>query len=161
MGRRSRKRTSTADRPARATRPEPRRAGPVKPLLPGALPTKASREPPPQAPWHPFPLVELCALLGLVLIVLGVLDLRSGRGKALMLCGMVVGSLAGLDTAVREHFAGYRPHAGTLAGLPAVGLAGVLFFAGAPWVAVVAAAVLAFAGGFLALRRAYRRRALL
>ena len=31
---------------------------------------------PPKSPWHPFPLVELCVLAGIVLIVLGLLELR-------------------------------------------------------------------------------------
>ena len=62
----------------------------------------------PKAPWHPFPLVELCVLAGIVLIVLGLLSFDSDRGRAMLLCGMALGSLGGFDTAAREHFAGYQ-----------------------------------------------------
>jgi hypothetical protein len=113
----------------------------------------------PKAPWHPFPLVELCVLIGLVLLVLGLLDFKSDRGKLLLVCGMALGSLGGLDTVLREHFAGYRSHATVLAALPAVLLAGVLYFGGAPWPAIVIAAPLVFVGAFVLLVRAYRQHA--
>jgi hypothetical protein len=113
----------------------------------------------PKAPWHPFPLVELCVLAGLVLLVLGLLNYDTDRGKAMLLSGMLLGSLGGLDTALREHFAGFRPHTTILAALPAVALAGILYFAQAPWPAVVGVAVLAFAAAFWALGRAFARRA--
>ena len=112
----------------------------------------------PKAPWHPFPLVELCVLAGLVLLVLGLLSFDTDRGKALLVSGMLLGSLGGLDTALREHFAGFRSHTTLLAGLPAVALAAILYFAKAPWPAVVAAAVLAFGAAFWGLGRAYARR---
>ncbi len=99
-------------------------------------------------------------LAGLVLLVLGLLSYDTDRGKAMLLSGMLLGSLGGLDTALREHFAGYRAHSFVLAGLPAVALAAGLFFAGAPWPAVVLAAVAGFAGAFWWLRRAYRRKVL-
>ena len=72
----------------------------------------------PKAPWHPFPLVELAVLAGIVLLVLGLLDYGSDRGRAMLVCGMLLGSLGGLDTALREHFAGYRSHTTVLAGDP-------------------------------------------
>ena len=112
----------------------------------------------PQAPWHPFPLVELAVLAGIVLLVLGLLDYGSDRGRALLVCGMLLGSLGGLDTALREHFAGYRSHTTVLAGIPAIALAAVLYFAGAPWPAVVAGAVVVFPMALWLLARAYRRR---
>lgn len=112
----------------------------------------------PKAPWHPFPLVELCVLAGIVLLVLGLLSFDSDRGKAMLVSGMLLGSLGGLDTALREHFSGYRSHAMVLAGLPAVGLAAILFFAGAPWPVVAIVPVAAFAIALPLLLRAYRRR---
>ena len=113
----------------------------------------------PKAPWHPFPLVELCVLAGIVLIVLGLLSFDSDRGRAMLLCGMVLGSLGGFDTAAREHFAGYRSHSTMLAGVPAVGLAAILYFVAVPWPVVVAGAVIAFAAAVALLARAYERRA--
>ena len=113
----------------------------------------------PQAPWHPFPLVELCVLAGIVLLVLGLLSYDSDHGKAMLVGGMVLGSLGGLDTALREHFSGFRSHAALLAALPAVGLAAILFFAGAPWLLVAAVPALAFAAVLPLLLRVYRRKA--
>src|SRR6266550_1328338 len=69
----------------------------------------------PKAPWHPFPLVELCVLVGLVLIVLGAITgLDTDRGRLALMCGLVLASLGGLDTALREHFNGYRSHTSVL-----------------------------------------------
>jgi hypothetical protein len=98
-------------------------------------------------------------LAGIVLLVLGLLSYESDRGKAMLVSGMLLGSLGGLDTALREHFSGYRSHAIVLAALPAVGAAAVLFFAGAPWPAVSAAPVVLFVVALPLLLRAYRRRA--
>jgi hypothetical protein len=113
----------------------------------------------PKAPWHPFPLVELCVLAGIVLLVLGIVDSGSDRGRAMLVSGMLLGSLGGLDTALREHFSGFRSHTMILAGLPAVAIAAALYLLRAPWPAVVAGAVAAFGAGTWALARAYRRRA--
>ena len=112
----------------------------------------------PKPPWHPVPLAELCALFGLVLLVLGALNFDSDRGRAMLLVGVALGSLSGLDTAAREHFAGYRSHTTVLAALPAVITAAALYFAAAPWAAVVPAAVAVFAGAVWLLRRSFVRR---
>ncbi len=146
MGRRSRARravqsTDVAPTPAVAPRPAP------------------LSDERPKAPWHPFPLVELCVLVGIVLIVVGAITgLDTDRGRLALLCGLVLASLGGLDTALREHFNGFRSHSSVLAGLPAVVVAGALYFGGAPWIAVIAAFVFVFAFGFWAFRTAFRRR---
>ena len=114
--------------------------------------------PRPKPPWHPFPLVELSILVGIVLIVLGLFVVEGDRGRILLVFGLALGSLGGLDTAAREHFAGYKPHTMVLAGIPAVGLAGILYFAAVPWPVLVAAALAAFAAGAALLARAYQRR---
>jgi hypothetical protein len=148
MGKRSRRREGGEATPAPAPPPPP---APVRPR-------RRSIDDRPKPPWHPFPLVELCVLIGIVCFVLGVLDLDSDRGRLLLLCGMTLGSLAGLDTALREHFTGYRSHTTVLAAIPGVITAGTLFFARAPWPAVTGAAIAVFAAAFAALHRAYRRR---
>ena len=154
MGKRSRKRGDVVAAPAppRAGQPAPGRA---------AVPRRGrpSLEERPKPPWHPVPLVEICVLLGIVLLVLGALDLSSDRGRILLVCGMALGSLGGLDTALREHFAGFRSHTTLLSALPAVLTAAGLFFARIPWPVVVGAAVAMFAGIFWLLRRAFMRRA--
>jgi hypothetical protein len=147
MGRRSRRRGVAAPTPAPVAAPGHRRGG------------RAPREERPKPPWHPVPLVELCVLVGLVLLVLGALDLDSDRGRLLLLLGLGLGSLGGLDTALREHAGGYRSHATVLSALPAVVAAAALYLAGAPWPAVVAAAAVIFAAGLWLLRRTFSRRA--
>ena len=112
----------------------------------------------PRAPWHPFPLVELCVLIGLVLLVWGFIRFDDAGGRVMLLCGLALASLGGLDTALREHYGGYASHALLLAALPAVLVAGALFFAGAPWLSIPLAAGLVLGGAFLATRRAFRRR---
>jgi hypothetical protein len=71
---------------------------------------------------------------------------------------MALASLGGLDTALREHFSGFRSHAILIAALPAVFVAGVLFFARAPWAAIPVAALAVFAAAFWLARRAFRPR---
>ena len=89
MGKRARKRgTAPAVAPTPAPAAVPRRRG-----------GRPSIEERPKPPWHPVPLVELCVLVGLILLVLGALNLRSDRGKVMLVIGMALGSLGGLDTA--------------------------------------------------------------
>jgi hypothetical protein len=148
MGKRSRRRGDAIPAAAPAPAPAPRRhLG--RPAI----------EDRPKPPWHPVPLVELCVLVGIVLLVLGALDLRSDRGKLLLVLGMALGSLGGLDTALREHVAGYRSHTTILAGLPAVTVAALTYFMGVPWPVVVIAAVVVFAAVFWWMRRVFMRAA--
>src|SRR3954471_18738805 len=109
-------------RRARNRSPEPE--GP-SPRASAAAPAREER---PRPPWHPFPLVELCVLVGLVLFVLGVMRAGEQEGRIMLVMGMVLASLGGLDTAVREHLAGFRSHTTLLAALPAVLAAGALGF---------------------------------
>src|SRR5215217_1695365 len=154
MGRRSRKRGNAVPAPAAARAQG--RAGPDAPRRRGGRPLIEER---PKPPWHPVPLVELSVLVGIVLLVLGAINLQSDRGKLLLVLGMGLGSLGGLDTALREHLAGYRSHTTVIAALPAVTVAAVAYFAGVPWPVVVIAAAAAFAGMFWWMRRVYMRRA--
>jgi hypothetical protein len=144
MGRRSRKRSGATTVAA--------------PSAPARTPPRARRRPGerPKAPWHPFPLIELCVLAGIVLLVLGALDADSRRGRVLLVTGLALGSLGGLETALREHVSGFKSHTTILAALPAVLVAGVLFFARGPWIAVVLGAVITFAVAFSLWRRTFR-----
>jgi hypothetical protein len=110
----------------------------------------------PKAPWSPFPLVELCVLIAIVVIVLGFLSDGPRRG-ALLACGVALGSLAGLEIAIREHFAGFRSHSALLAAAAAVFIAVPLYFlTGLPQVVLLAAAVVVYALAFAGLRRAFQ-----
>jgi len=96
----------------------------------------------------------------LLALVLGVLGFVEGgrRGFILLACAMVVGSLAGLELSIREHFAGYRSHSTVLAGGVAVAAGAALWFAHMPQVAILPIAVAIFAAAFFALREVFRRR---
>jgi hypothetical protein len=112
----------------------------------------------PKAPWSPFPLVELCVLLALVLIVVGLLSDGPRRG-ALLACGIALASLAGLELAIPEHFAGFRSHSALLAGAAAVVVVVPLFFlTGLPQIALLAVGAIVYTLGFVALRRAFQAR---
>jgi len=148
VGKRARKRgTAPAIAPAPAPAPARRRGG------------RPSIEERPKPPWHPVPLVELCVLVGLILLVLGALNLRSDRGKVMLVIGMALGSLGGLDTALREHLAGYRSHTTVIAALPAVTTAALLFFARVPWIVLILGAAAVFAVVFWWMRRVFMRAA--
>jgi len=151
MGKRARKRGDAVPGPVTA-----RAATAAAPRRRGGRPSLEER---PKPPWHPVPLVELCVLVGIVLLVLGALDLRSDRGKLMLVLGMALGSLGGLDTALREHLAGYRSHTTVIASLPAVTTAALAYFAGVVWPLVVVAAVAVFAVVFWLMRRTFMRRA--
>lgn len=73
----------------------------------------------PPAPWDPFPLAEVAVLSGLVLLVVGAL-ISGPTGKGLIVSGVVLACIGGLETALREHLGGYRSHAGLLAGIAAL-----------------------------------------
>jgi hypothetical protein len=112
----------------------------------------------PKAPWVPFPLVELCVLVAIVLIVAGLLTDGPRRG-ALLACGIALASLAGLELSVREHFAGFRSHSALLAGAAAILVVLPLYLAtGLPQIVLVGIAALVFSAGFFALRREFQAR---
>jgi hypothetical protein len=152
MGRRSRKRGGALGGRAGTAAPAPARPAAARRR---GRPGRVER---PRAPWHPFPLVELSVLIGLVLLVWGLIRSDEESGRVLLVCGMALASLGGLDTALREHFGGYASHALLLSALPAVLVCGVLFFAGAPPVAVPVAGGAVLVAAFAALRRTFRRR---
>jgi hypothetical protein len=152
MGKRSRKRSlpPVAEREAAAPAPPPR--APVTP------PTRRARlDEAPKAPWSPFPLVELCILLGLILVVWGFAGGGDRRG-ALLGCGFALVSLAALELSIREHFAGFRSHSTLLAGAAAVATDAILYFTKLPQEILLAVGIVVFAAALAWLRRAFRRR---
>ena len=112
----------------------------------------------PGAPWDPFPLMELAVFAGLVLLVVGAV-VGGPTGKGLIGAGVVLACIGGLDTALREHFNGYRSHAGLLAGILA--LAALIVSTTVATIGIpirVAIAIGVFALVFPALRRDFIRR---
>lgn len=73
----------------------------------------------PAAPWDPFPLTELAVFSGIVLLIIG-LFVPGGTGRGLVVAGVVLACIGGFETAVREHFGGFRSHAGLLSGIVAL-----------------------------------------
>jgi hypothetical protein len=103
--------------------------------------------------------VELCVLVGIVLLVLGLISSDTPHGRAMLVAGLALGSLGGLDTAAREHFSGFRSHTLVLAGVPTVFVAGVLYFLQLPWPLVVLGAAVTLAISLRLLWRVFERRA--
>jgi uncharacterized membrane protein len=138
-----------------------RRPKSTAPQVPPRAPrrTQPTLEERPKAPWHPFPLVELSVLIGIVCIGIGFFSRDNPLGRTVLALGFVLGALGGLDTAAREHFSGYRSHTLVLAGFPAVAAAVLSALAGVPNVLIPILLVGVFMVAFVALRRAWERSA--
>jgi hypothetical protein len=118
----------------------------------------AGNEDRPPAPWGSFPLTEIVIFIGLVLLVVGFF-VPPPQGFVMIAVGLGLGSLAGLELAVREHYAGYRSHNLLLAAAVAVPLFGALYIASPLSVPIcVAAGLLAFGGAAWLFTSAFRRR---
>ncbi len=114
----------------------------------------------PPAPWGSAPLTELAVFIALVCGVIGLI-VWGLVGQAMIAGAVVLGMLAGLELAIREHFAGYRSHSTLLAGLPAIVVFTVLtlLIPGREGFAVVlklAVALLVFAPIFYFLRTRFK-----
>jgi hypothetical protein len=113
----------------------------------------------PPAPWDPFPLVEIVVLLALILLVAGFF-VHGSRGPTMIIAGVTLGMLAGLELSIREHFAGYKSHTTVLAGTLAVVTLAIAFFVAGerPSLLGLVAAVVVFAAAFYLFREAFKRR---
>src|SRR4051794_28359198 len=161
MGKRSRKRpdvearvTTRAERDAaRARRAAAAQASDARRTRPG----RTSIEDRPPAPWGSFPLVELVVLLALILIVAGFI-IRGERGGTMIVGGFALGSLAGTELSVREHFGGFRSHTTLLAAVTGF-LAGALAYVITKDRTITpAVAILVFMPAFYFYRQAFMRR---
>lgn len=111
----------------------------------------------PKAPWDPFPLVELAVLAGIVLLVSGFLIGGDAR-PVLIFGGLILVSVAAMELAVREHFAGYRSHSALLAAIAGFGVVVPLWWTPLPQEALLVTFVLVAVLAFRALRAAFARR---
>ena len=148
MGRRSRQRASAP--PPRERTPAPKPAPP--PATTAAR--RSRRDAAPKPPWGSFPLVELCALSAIVLGVWGIL----GGSLPLVFGAMLLGSVAGLEVAIREHFGGYRSHTVVLSGIVAITVMAILYFAGAQRTVLIAGAAAGLLVGVPLFRQLFKRR---
>jgi hypothetical protein len=157
MGKRSRKRSAGT-----AGRYEPGAASIARDdeqLHPVPRRPERRREPRPvpPAPWGSFPLSELSVLVALVLAVIGIVE-WGRRGRIVLGCALALGSIAGLEVAIREHFAGHKSHSTVLAGAVAVATIGLMFVAGVPTAVKLVVAAAVFATAFWGFRELFKRR---
>jgi hypothetical protein len=113
----------------------------------------------PPAPWGSFPLSEIAVFVAIVLMIGGLIA-GGDRGVVAFAAGLLLGTLAGLEVSIREHFAGYRSHTTLLAGsLAVVTITAIALAAGEVLIPILLAAGLAVFGiAFWSLREAFRRR---
>ena len=115
----------------------------------------------PPAPWGSFPLVEVCILVGIILVIVG-LVMGAEQGALAIGVGIGLAALGGLELTIREHVAGYRSHSSLLAGVPAIATLAFLFYAGPdslePVVRLAIAGVV-FAGAFFGFQAMFKRKA--
>jgi len=164
MGRRSRKRMAEGapapGGPSRSERDEARRrraeGAPTRRSYARGRPSLEDRPP---APWGSFPLSELTVLLSIVLVI-GGLIVGGDQGVVMFAAGLALGSLAGLEVSIREHFAGYRSHSSLLAGALAVlAITAIALAAGKVLLPLLLAAGLGVFGiSFWVFREAFKRR---
>src|SRR6185295_12154198 len=110
---------------------------------PQATPRRPDRPDRPPAPWGSFPLVEIVILVALALLLIGFF-ISGTRGTVMILAGVSLASLAGLELVLREHFAGYRSHTSVRAGSVAVVALGVGFWLAWPPALQIGVGVVAF-----------------
>lgn len=98
-------------------------------------------------------------MLVAIVLLLGGFFAGPPQGPIMLGTGLVLGSLAGLELAVREHLAGYRSHSVLLAGAAGVAtLAALLALTGLHPAACAAAGAAVFAALVWALANAFRER---
>jgi hypothetical protein len=149
---------------SRAERDEARRRR-ADAVASGATPRRAGargrpsidERPPPL--WGSFPLSELAVFVSIVMLV-GSFFVRGTTGGYMFVCGLLLGTLAGLEVSIREHFTGFRSHSSLLGGALAIAtITVVAYTAGKVFVPILLAIGLAvFALAFWSLREAFRRR---
>lgn len=164
MGRRSRKRntgsTSGPD-PAASARPRARADAPSAVARDdrarGSSRSRSRRDEAPAAPWGSFPLPEICVLAAIALGIAGFV-IGGSSGNALLVGAVLLGSVAGLEVAIREHLGGYRSHTLVLAGTLAAATLAVSIVAKIDRTTILPIAVGVFAAGCFAFRALFKRR---
>jgi hypothetical protein len=165
MGKRSRKRveveaspTTRAERDAaRARRAAAAQRSKEQGARSRARSGRTSIDDRPPAPWGSFPLVELVVLLALILIVAGFI-VRGTRGGTMIVGGLALGSLAGIELSIREHFGGFRSHTTLLAAATAFVAGAITFVISHDRVAPVIVAAAVFLPAFWIFRQVFMRR---
>ena len=134
-----------------------RRAAAAKASAPRTRSGRTSPDDRPPAPWGSFPLVELVVLLALILIVAGFI-IRGERGGTMIVGGFALGSLAGTELSVREHFGGFRSHTTLLAAVTGFLAGAVAYLITKDRTITPAVAIIVFMPSFYFYRQAFMRR---
>jgi hypothetical protein len=112
----------------------------------------------PPAPWGSAPLSEIVIFIGILLLI-GGFFVGPPQGFVMLAVGLGLASLAGLELAVREHYAGYRSHNLVLSAAVGVPVFGALLLGTKlPTAVCVAAGLVAFGGAAWLFASAFRRR---
>jgi hypothetical protein len=123
-----------------------------------AAPPRRKSDDRPVAPWGDFPLTEIVIFIGILLLIAGFF-IPPPQGFVMIAVGLGLGSLAGLELSIREHFAAYRSHTLLLSAAVGVPVFGALFVATKLSPAICAiAGLVAFGGAAWLLTSAFRRR---
>jgi hypothetical protein len=131
---------------------------PVPAPAPAAAPRKRSADDRPAAPWGSFPLSEIVIFIGILIFLPGIF-VGPPQGLVMIVVGLGLVSLAGLELAIREHFAGYRSHNLLFGGAIGVPTFGALLLATTiPTPVCIAVALVAFGGAAWLFASAFRRR---
>ncbi|HET6449178.1 MAG TPA: hypothetical protein VFG31_08720 [Conexibacter sp.] len=161
MGRRSRSRASAPPRERTRAAVAPRReqSAATQPPPPAPVPQptaarRSRRDAAPTPPWGSFPLVELCALAA---IGLGVWGLVVHNG-VLLTGAAFLGSVAGIEVALREHLGGFRSHSLVLTGTVTVATLALLLFAGVARGTVLIVGPALLLVGYVGFRELFKRR---
>jgi hypothetical protein len=153
--RRKRRRRQTDGAPS--VRPQPSAVAVDDAQRARAARRRAGDERPP-APWGALPLTEIVIFIGVILLVAGFFT-TPPQGLVMIGVGAGLASLAGLELAVREHYAGYRSHSLLLAAAVGVPIFGALLLATKiPTAICVAGGLMAFGGAAWLFASAFRRR---
>lgn len=153
MGRRSRQRASAPQRERVRTPAPPAPIAPSESPLPTAA-RRSRRDSAPKPPWGSFPLVELSALSAIVLGVWGIV----AHNGVLLTGAAFLGSVAGLEVALREHLGGHRSHTLVLTGTVTVATLALLLLLGVERGAVFAIGPVVLLLGFVGFRQLFKRR---
>jgi hypothetical protein len=154
--------TGSVSLPGQTTSDSPKRRDPVSLATGGAgpavRPARRRTADRPRAPWGSFPLSEIVVFVGIVVLIAGFF-VAPPQGFIMIAVGLALGSLAGLELSVREHFAGYRSHTLLLSAAIGVPIFGALFVATSISTPIcVAAGLVAFGGSAWLFTQAFRRR---
>lgn len=151
----SRKKRKGRQRSESYTPPQaPRRVQSRAAVEPAPKKMRREREQRPPAPWGSFPLQELSVLVGLVILIAGAIQ----TSPRLIVVGIALACLGGLELTLREHLAGYRSHTILLAGVVFVLVVGILnYYVGVVLAYCLGVGAIAFGATAFWMRSIFRK----